>query len=285
MALIMALLALLLLTAVGLTLATSTSTEVQVAANYRWSLQALYNAEAGIEIAKANLVTYFSTSTDRSWKAVLGPRTSGTAPLIWDPAALSAPVVLPGAKVDLRDFEMGQCDRIGNGMGYGRIMRSTGNVLLSNQTGFGVQPLNGAFTVWIRPPLRQGIANTAPYTNPGPLVRDFSNNTVASGVDDSADTTLTGTDMAIVVSEGVAPAAVTSAFAAQARAVQVVEAAIYGPPQSPLCEADLNAQAGGGAGGAGVDPCSVARQKFSADSLGVAVKASDQGKTFTRASH
>jgi len=43
-ALILAILALMLLTFLGLTLATSTSTELRIATNYRWNQQALYNA-------------------------------------------------------------------------------------------------------------------------------------------------------------------------------------------------------------------------------------------------
>ena len=46
-ALILAILALLLLTFLGLTLAATTSTELQIATNYRWSQQALYNARSG----------------------------------------------------------------------------------------------------------------------------------------------------------------------------------------------------------------------------------------------
>ena len=51
-ALILAILSLMLLTFLGLTLAATTSTELQIATNYRWSQQALYNAEAGLEAAK-----------------------------------------------------------------------------------------------------------------------------------------------------------------------------------------------------------------------------------------
>ena len=51
-ALVLALLSLLLLTFLGLTLATTTSTELQIANNYRWSEQARYNAESGLELAK-----------------------------------------------------------------------------------------------------------------------------------------------------------------------------------------------------------------------------------------
>src|SRR5207245_4199528 len=54
-ALILAMLALILLTFLGLTLTLTTSTELHIASNYRWSPQALYNAEAGIEIGKRYL--------------------------------------------------------------------------------------------------------------------------------------------------------------------------------------------------------------------------------------
>ena len=46
-ALILAILALMLLTFLGLTLATTTSTELRIATNYRWNTQALYNAGGG----------------------------------------------------------------------------------------------------------------------------------------------------------------------------------------------------------------------------------------------
>ncbi len=54
-ALVLAILALMLLTFLGLTLATTTSTELQIATNYRWGQQALYNAEAGLEAGKVIL--------------------------------------------------------------------------------------------------------------------------------------------------------------------------------------------------------------------------------------
>src|SRR5512134_2636913 len=54
-ALVLALLALLLLTFLGLTLAVTTSTELQIATNYRWSEQSRYVAEAGIEAGKIML--------------------------------------------------------------------------------------------------------------------------------------------------------------------------------------------------------------------------------------
>ncbi len=47
-ALVLAILALLLLTFLGLTLAVNTTTELQIATNFKWSQQALFNAEAGV---------------------------------------------------------------------------------------------------------------------------------------------------------------------------------------------------------------------------------------------
>src|SRR5688572_9529439 len=70
-ALVLAILSLLLLTLLGLTMATTTSTELQIATNYRWSQQALYNAEAGIELGKRYL-------RQIEWQTVLPPaRPSG----------------------------------------------------------------------------------------------------------------------------------------------------------------------------------------------------------------
>ncbi len=51
-ALVIAILSLMILTFLGLALAAVTSTELQIATNYRWGQQALFNAEAGIEAAR-----------------------------------------------------------------------------------------------------------------------------------------------------------------------------------------------------------------------------------------
>jgi Tfp pilus assembly protein PilX len=255
-ALIMALLALLLLTAVGLTLATSTSTEVQVAANYRWSLQALYNAEAGIEVAKSTLA---GVDWDDHPKARTPP---------WDPAAVSAPVAAPSvtdvetaARVGTvtRDFEMGRCDALGNGMGYGVIMpdlrggTGTLNAALADVSTYGGQNLNGAFTLWYRKPRKYDKNGT---------VADF----------DKAAATDYGANVVIVVAEGVAPTSntVLSGAATAGRAVQIVEATLYNPVPS-MCEADLTGNPGGGAGGAGVNPCERAGGTIDTSRLGMAV--------------
>ena len=71
-ALILAILSLMLLTFLGLTLATTTSTELRIATNYRWNTQALYNAEAGIEAGKRALQSL-------NWAGLL-PTARGASP-------------------------------------------------------------------------------------------------------------------------------------------------------------------------------------------------------------
>ena len=77
-ALVVAILALMLLTFLGLTLAATTSTELQIAANHRWSAQAYYNAEAGIELGKRVLM-------NANWPQ-----------LVWTSRTSTAPDFLPG---------------------------------------------------------------------------------------------------------------------------------------------------------------------------------------------
>ena len=136
-ALILALLSLLVLTFLGLTLAATTSTELQIAANYRWGQQAFYNAEAGLEVAKDALRT-------ADWLAILPPPRNTS---FWDGASLP-PTWTPGA-VAGRNYENRGCDGQGNGMGYGVVY-------MNNVTTYGGFSLNGAFTAWVRRPLAIG---------------------------------------------------------------------------------------------------------------------------------
>ena len=145
-ALILAILALMLLTTLGLALSVTTTTEMQIATNYRWSQQALYNAEAGLEVGKALLA-----SSD--WLAVLpAPRNNP-----WDPEAQGPnqptedkPIAMDPAA--LRNYENGQCDRRGHGAGYGVVLVAGGTTweYISRYQG---KRLPGAFTLWIRRPL------------------------------------------------------------------------------------------------------------------------------------
>jgi hypothetical protein len=175
-ALILAILSLMLLTFLGLTLATTTSTELQIATNYRWSQQALYNAEAGLEAARIALSNIADPTA--YWQTQLPVFRGGS----WPPGGAPA----HEAPVAPRDFEKDGCDTTG-GMGYGRVLND-GVTLFEDvstfPTGAGGQTLNGAFTVWVRRPLRVGnngqysdtpdndrlvivAEGVAPYSGPG----------------------------------------------------------------------------------------------------------------------
>jgi hypothetical protein len=164
-ALILAILALMLLTFLGLTLATSTSTELRIATNYRWNTQALYNAEAGIEAGKRAL-------QNLSWLQILPAKRAD-----WTPSAtlpLTAPVTanpLVGT-AGTRNFEMGDCDRLGNGMGYGHVLFDGPlgtNVPYENVTIVpgvaGAPALNGAFTLWVRRPIVRSTTDPTQYAD------------------------------------------------------------------------------------------------------------------------
>jgi len=144
-ALILAILALMLLTFLGLTLATTTSTELQIATNYRWSQQALYNAEAGLEAARIVLSGIADPTT--GWATRLPAARPGTWP--------QGPPLPPATGDPMlgRDFDRAACDYQG-GVGYGRVL-DDGVTRYENTSAFpiGGQTLNGAFTVWVRRPL------------------------------------------------------------------------------------------------------------------------------------
>jgi len=140
-ALVLAILSLMLLTFLGLTMATTTSTELQIATNYRWSQQALYNAEAGLEAARVVLSNVANPSSQ--WVATLPTARPGP----WVPG--SAPA--PGGTAQGRDYERSDCDDRG-GIGYGLVLADPGR-RYENISNFEGQSINGAFTVWIRRPL------------------------------------------------------------------------------------------------------------------------------------
>ena len=189
-ALILALLTLMLLTFLGLTLAATTSSELQIASNQRWAAQAYYNAEAGIEAAKIALKNY-TGSLDL---IPLLPNARGA----WVPTSGSI-VALPAHPngwsdttdswgLPLRNWENSTCDTLGGNVGYGTILVARPSVDVNGDAGgaplqyvtqVGDLPLQGAFTVWVR---------RAPVINPDGTVSDDTSNTEA-----------------LVTSEGVAP--------------------------------------------------------------------------------
>jgi len=244
-ALVLAILALMLLTFLGLTMAATSSTELQIATNYRWSQQALYNAEAGLEAAKVilapkNVVDWTSAPTAVLPSLRAGNWAFGAAPPPIDPV------------VDLRDYERrgaGCTDRAG--IGYGRVV-TVGGVAYSNVTTFAGQNLNGSFTLWIRRPVTVDSAT-------GKFL-------------DSTDNT-----SGVITSEGVAPYGGTFASAAitnftranQATRILETSLALVTQQSGARCQG-LAGQEGLAASGENFDPCSPMKDTGVAAGLGLA---------------
>lgn len=190
-ALILAILSLLLLTFLGLTLATTTSTELQIASNYRYSQEALYAAEAGIEAGK---VVLRNIQTD--WNLILPPDRTLVTPWAFGTTP-ATPSTAPSSTADawgnpIRNYENAGCDTWA-GVGYGAVLDDNvaGALLLGqapagpyqNVNTFKGQTLNGSFTLWV-------------HRDPYPAAAGVFENCFAS----PANTCL------VLVSEGVAPA-------------------------------------------------------------------------------
>jgi Tfp pilus assembly protein PilX len=257
-ALVLALLALLLLTFLGLTLAVTTSTELQIATNYRWSRQAVYVAEAGIEAGKAVLrgVAWNQlvppARVGAPWAGIATPAQAGGALTTW---SANAPV----GGLARRNFEGWQCDKKGDGMGYGVVLDETlgapsGQVYQYVSTVLG-QRLNGAFTLWVRRPL---------YIRPDGSLTDWG---AVQTVPGPLGSTPADDDNLVLVAEGVAPynAGASSTSLAQSRAVHVIEVAVshIGTTTTTECDTSRGGQQGLGPEGANFGGC----RKLTADAL------------------
>jgi hypothetical protein len=199
------------------------STELQIATNYRWSQQALYNAEAGLEVARVIL------SFGSGWQGLLPARrmeADGVTALKWiEGEAPPPPTTGTG-----RDYYRTDCDTRG-GLGYGLVLDSGGTRYESQSTYEGGETLNGAFTLWIRRDLVVG--NDGKYQ------------------DGERD------DILVIVSEGVAPyIGGATAFTSARQATRVLETRLHfgmatiGKP----CES-LSGQEGMGPSGDNYNPC------------------------------
>jgi len=232
-ALILALLSLALLTTMGLALANSTSVELQIATNQRWSESARYNAEAGLEYAK-NLL-----ESAGDWGTLLPPArvASPWAPTAWSG---SAPGATPMYTNATRNFESYRCDTRGYGMGYGVVYDDGGaDGPQEYRSTIGGVSLNGAFTIWIRRPVMwSGGSGT------GTTLQDYPTD-----------------DVIVVVSEGVAPytgAANSGLIAARNRSVYMVEALLTRKAAPVLDQSQCNTrqgQAGGSSSGGNTAGC------------------------------
>lgn len=244
-ALILALMALVLLTTLGLTLAATTSTELKIATNYRWNMQAYYNAQAGIEVAKRYLrdseASAWAVSSDGSWSHLLWTArdTAGlaTAPNVSSFTSRPGPVGEAS-----RNWEMQDCDTdptYGANIGLGWVLDDPAQPHpFQNVSEVFGRSLNGTFTLWVRRPLV--------------LVPGASNNDPATYQEEA-------TSMKIVVTaEGTAPFSQTqtSDYAMVNRAVRYLEITLEKSSSGTECDT-RGGQAGGGAGGTGFDRCSV----------------------------
>jgi hypothetical protein len=220
-ALILAILALMLLTFLGLTLATTTSTELQIATNYRWSQQALYNAEAGLEAARVVLSNM--ADTGNNWVALLPQRRVGP----WSEGAAPGPIDAASG----RDFERSACDTRA-GIGFGRVLRD-GTTRYEDVSTFGGLTLNGAFTVWIRRGLEMSANN------------QLQDSTTTSDV--------------VIVSEGVAPfSGAGDAFTRSRQATRILETrfSLEVTTAGDPCRS-LIGQEGGSPTGENFNPCAL----------------------------
>jgi Tfp pilus assembly protein PilX len=248
-ALVLAILSLMLLTFLGLTLATTSSTELQIATNYRWSQQALYNAEAGIELGKRFL-------RQIEWQTVLPtPRTGGFGN--WagygtgncaqgDPGHCPTPFLERAT----RSFENYACDQTtvvaaaAGFQGYGMVLDDVNfAVPFENVTTFLGQTLNGSFTLWVRRPYV--LSDTSP-----PFLEDDTRN-----------------DRLILTSEGIAPYVGNlldptnpgAGFGRANRAMRILEVSLQRIAPGD-CE-NRTSQAGSGPLGAGFDQCDPIREQ------------------------
>lgn len=257
-ALVLALLALLLLTFLGLTLAVTTSTELQIATNYRWSQQAAYVAEAGVEAGKAVL-------RGVNWSQIVPPARV-TTPWVGD-ATPSGPATTwtatPVNGAPRRNFEGWECDKKGNGIGYGVVLDETlgasGGQVYQNVTTVMGQRLNGSFTLWVRRPLY--IRSDGGVTDWGAVqtLPDLS----STPADD---------DNLVLVAEGVAPFVdgAGGTALAQSRAVHVIEVAVshVGAVTDTECDTSRQGQQGLGPEGANFGGC----RKLTGDALSDAMR-------------
>ena len=232
-ALVLALLTLMLLTFLGLSLATTTSTELQVAQNYKWGQQAYYNAEAGLEIAKRFLLL-------QTWTLVL--------PTARTPAQMTVGSAMPAwalARVDpagnaSRNWENSDCDTTNayQGVGYGVVLDHSGFAYpFQNVSTYFNQPITGSFTVWVK---RAVVSHV-----------DAGGNFDGTVQDDSTDANL------VLTAEGTAPfvgAAASSAFGVRNRAVRIVQVQLQKIDPGD-CEKDFGGQIGGGALNSNYDAC------------------------------
>jgi hypothetical protein len=240
-----------LLTFLGLKLATTTSTELQIASNYRWNQLAYYHAEAGLELGKRIL-----RQTD--WSLVLpAPRDFVLDTTRDCNNGKPTPVYTrtgPGGETS-RNFENCECDipsgdRPGGIEGYGVVLDVPSyQYPFQNTSQVMGKTLNGSFTLWIRRPV---------CAKPGPSVTGTDETVYCTpafaAIGDRVD--YRGNNRVVLTAEGSAPHVDPSRLetpVGRRRAIRYLEVLINRIEQKD-CENRIS-QAGAGPEGANFDQC------------------------------
>ena len=169
-AFVISILVLFVLSVLGLALMITTTTEKDIAINYRWGEQAFFNADAALEYGKNVLASYAVVS--QNFKLILPPaRADGTVANNTQPwgAAIPDPATCNPNTAGCRDYQYfidecpnggGSCTRIY----IGRVLRRTDGTqamwdfrapgaLYGDLDNDGVQDLEGTYTLWVRRPM------------------------------------------------------------------------------------------------------------------------------------
>jgi len=183
-AFVISILVLFVLTVLGLALMLTTSTEKDIAVNYRWGEQAFFNADAALEYGKNVLASYALLNAD--FNAILPPpRPSGSTTVVngalWgdalpiDPAACDP--VNPGCRdnqyfIDQCPQGGGPCTRVY----IGRVLaRQDGTDAMwdfrmplgtpGDLDNDGAADIEGTYTIWVRRPMVGDRDYGNPVTN------------------------------------------------------------------------------------------------------------------------
>ena len=172
-AFVISILVLFVLTVLGLALMLTTSTEKDIAINYRWGEQAFFNADAALEYGKNVLASYALLSAD--FRTILPPpRPSGSTTVTngagWGDALPPDPGACDPATAGCRDnqYFIDQCPPGGGGpctrVYIGRVLRRQDGTQamwdfrlpagtpgdLDND---GAADIEGTYTLWVRRPM------------------------------------------------------------------------------------------------------------------------------------
>ena len=179
-AFVISILVLFVLTVLGLALMLTTTTEKEIAINYRWGEQAFFNADAALEYGKNVLASY--ALVNGNFQALLPPPRGPGDPFQTTVSDDTVPwggahpeggaVPCDPATAGCRDYQyyIDRCDAVDCTRVYiGRVLRRPDNSPVmydfrapagtpGDLDGDGARDLDGTFTVWVRRPL-QGNAD------------------------------------------------------------------------------------------------------------------------------